>query len=391
MTRLSLALLIVVAPLRGEDHHVTDDASFLRAVAAAKPGDKVLLAPGEYRRDAHLKRIHGEAGKPIVIAAADPAKPPTLMGKNVGLHLSGVSHLELRDLVISGASGNGLNIDDGGDADKPSHHVTLRNLKVRDIGPRGNADGIKLSGIDDFTVADCTVERWGSGGSGIDMVGCHRGVVSGCTFRQGGANAVQAKGGSKDVTIRKCRFEEAGMRAVNIGGSTGSTLFRPRLKDMPADGKSEAKDITVEGCTFVGGGAAVAFVGVDGATVRHNSIHRPGRYAILILQENRETGFVPSRGGVFEKNIVVFRSGSWVSGGVNVGGNTSPESFKFAGNLWFCEDRPDRSAPKLPTAETDGVVGKDPKFVDAAKGDYTVTADSPAKDVGAHAVPTKGK
>jgi hypothetical protein len=131
----------------------------------------------------------------------------------------------------------------------------------------------------------------------------------------------------------------------------------------------------------------VAFVGVDGAVVRYNTFYRPGRYAIRILQEKTDAGFVPSRHGVFERNVVVFRSDEWVTGGVNVGPNTAPQTFKFAGNLWYCEDRPGRSEPKLPTAETDGVVGKDPGFVDPAKGNFGVGADSPARDRGAHALP----
>ena len=43
------------------------------------------------------------------------------------------------------------------------------------------------------------------------------------------------------------------MAGVNIGGSTGRAYFRPRPEGF------EAKDITVEDCTFVGSGAA--FVG----------------------------------------------------------------------------------------------------------------------------------
>ena len=57
------------------------------------------------------------------------------------------------------------------------------------------------------------------------------GLIVGCTFRhedRRGANGVQAKGGSRDITIRRCRFEHAGSRAINIGGSTGRAYFRPR-------------------------------------------------------------------------------------------------------------------------------------------------------------------
>src|SRR5262249_21725774 len=137
-----------------------------RAVAAARPGDRILLAPGTYGNDFYFPGVRGSAGEPIVVAAADPDDPPRFAGKKAPLHFSGASHLELRDLVITGSSGNGLNID-GGDPGSPSHHITLRGLRVRDVGPRGNIDGIKLSGVDDFLVEGCAVERWGSGGSAI--------------------------------------------------------------------------------------------------------------------------------------------------------------------------------------------------------------------------------
>src|SRR5262249_48860464 len=100
-------------------------------------------------------------------------------------------------------------------------------------------------------------------------------------------------------------------------------------------------------------------------------------------------GFVPCRKGVFENNVVVFRSAEWVGGGVNVGPNTEPKSFTFAGNLWYCEDRPDRSEPRLPTPEKGGVVGRDPRFNDPAKGDFKVDAEGPARGRGAHALPAR--
>ena len=78
--------------------------------------------------------------------------------------------MELQDLVFEKISGNGLNIDDGGTTGG-AHHVVLRGLRVQDIGSRGNEDAIKLSGIDDFEVVNCTVERWGSGGSAIETDG----------------------------------------------------------------------------------------------------------------------------------------------------------------------------------------------------------------------------
>lgn len=396
MTRIHLVLLIlplVANPLQGADiYRVNDSTGFNRAVASAKPGDQILLAPGEYSNNFFFRGVHGATDRPIIIAAANPNRLPRLVGKSNPLHFSGASYLELRDLVITGSRENGLNIDDDNDPDKPAHHITLRNIIIKDIGPKGNVDGIKLSGVSDFLITDCTVERWGSSGSAIDMVGCHRGMIVGDIFRKGGENAVQTKGGSTDITIRKCRFEDAGDRAVNIGGITADEAFRPRLKTFPPNGRYEAKDIRVEGNTFIRGEAAVAFVGVDGAVVRYNTIYQSEKYAIRILQERpTSAGFLPCRNGVFENNLVVFRSDKWADGGINIGPDTTPKTFQFSGNLWYCEDQPGRSEPRLPSAETNGVIGKNPLFIDPAKGDFGVGPDSPARGRGAHALPDAGR
>jgi hypothetical protein len=358
---------------------VTDSLQLRRELGRAAAGTTIRIAPGMYRGGVSFRGLRGEPGRPIVLAAVDPARPPVFEGEAFGMHLSDPAHVELHDLVVTGAKGNGLNLDDGGTSDSPAHHVLMRSLVIRDIGPTGNRDGIKLSIVDDFRVEGCTVERWGSGGSAIDMVGCHRGEIVGSTFRHGdavGDNGVQAKGGSRDVVIRRCRFEHAGQRAVNLGGSTGLAYFRPRPEGY------EAKDITVEDCTFDGSMAPVAFVGVDGAIVRHNTIYRPRRWGFRILQETREPGFVACHNGQFTDNLVVYRSDE-MAAPVNVGDATDPQSFTVARNAWYCLDAPTRSRPTLPVPETDGVYGIDPGLRDAEAGDLRQRADSPVRSAGA--------
>lgn len=377
-TRLvtSFALILAVAPLA--DAAVTTVATrdeLIAALDAAKPGDEIRLAPGIYHGGLSHAGLHGTAAQPIILAAADSANPPVIDGGQTGLHLSSPEHVELRGLHFIRATGNGLNIDDSSRPDAPARHIVLRNITVRDVGPHGNCDGIKLSGVEDFQLVDCRVERWGDGGSAVDMVGCHRGIVERSRFLGPGgeqANAVQTKGGSSDVVIRRCRIENPGGRGVNIGGSTGLQFFRP------ADAPFEARNIAVEDCEFLGGAAAVAFVGVDGATVQHNTIYGPAHWAIRILQENTAERFARCRSGKFLNNVVAFRAAD-VRDVVNIGGNTEPQSFEFAGNQWHCLDRPAETARRvrLPVAEANPALGPAPHFADAEKGDLTIRNSKP--------------
>jgi hypothetical protein len=364
-----LACFVLVAPAVARADEVVRVSSrdeLAQALRRAAAGTTILIAPGTYEGGLDGDGLRGTEERPIVIAGADPNQRPVIEGGGGGMHLSSPEYVELRDLVFAGARGNGLNIDDSGSIKTPAHHVVLKNLLVRDVGPTGNRDGIKLSGVDDFRVEGCRVERWGSGGSAIDMVGCHKGVIENCTFTEGadGANGVQAKGGSREIVIHRCRFESAGGRGVNVGGSTGLAYFRPRPEGF------EAKDITVEDCEFLGGQSAIAFVGVDGALVQHNTIYRPKRWAVRILQETTEPEFVPSRNGRFQNNIIVFRADECREV-INIGPHTAPETFQFAHNVWHCQDRPadTKRLVRLPAAETAGVYSTPPEFQNAKEGD----------------------
>jgi hypothetical protein len=376
---------------------VRTDAELRVALQAARPGDRIEIAPGDYTGGLHLPRLRGESGRPIVLTAADPQRPPRFRGGASGLHFVDPAFLEISHLQVTGATGNGISLDDGGTYSPAPRGIVLRSLRVSAIGPRGNSDALKLSGIDGFRIEDCTLEHWGSGsGSGIDLVGCHDGLITHCTLRHTadlrttGGSGIQAKGGSRGIIIRKNRFEHAGQRAVNLGGSTGADFFRPPLAVWPADvPRAEAADLTVEGNTFLGSLAPVCFVGIDGAQVRFNTFHHPGKWLIRILQETRDPAFVPARGGHFTDNLIVFTARQWSEGGVNVGSGTAPETFHFARNHWHCSDDPSRSRPRLPTPEAEGTYGGEPHFLDAPAGDLRQKPSSPARSRGADALSGK--
>ncbi|MFO0846998.1 MAG: fibronectin type III domain-containing protein [Gemmataceae bacterium] len=363
---------------------VATTAEFRAAVTSATPGTRIAVQPGVYSGGNYFANVQGAAGRPVVIAAADPANPPVFRGGTDGFHFVDAAYLTLQNLIVEQATDNGINIDDGDTYATPAHDITLSGLTVRDIGTGGNNDGIKLSGVNAFRIENTSVQRWGAGGgSAVDMVGCHDGVITGSSFvhtaGMTNGNGVQAKGGSTNILVTGNRFENAGARAVQIGGLTGDPFFRPQ--PLPT---YEAKGITVEHNVIVGGEAGVAFVNSDTSVVRFNTFHRQTRYVIRILQENWSAGFLPARNGVFTDNIVSFRSGE-LAAAVNVGAGTDPGSFTFARNWWWCSDNPAASRPSLPAAEVDGVYGVDPQFVNPDANDLHLRAGSPATNYGAYA------
>jgi len=364
-----------LAPQPSRTHVVDTTAELRSALRAATAGTVIALSPGRYAGGAYRNGLAGTADAGVVIRAADPANPPVLAGGYNGIQLSNASYVTFQDLIFEGAAQNGISIDDGSTFETPSHHITIARVTIRDL-PAGNRDGIKLSGVTDFVIDDVSIERWGDAGSAIDMVGCHRGVVRNSRFRHTPGirigNGIQVKGGSSGILISRNRFDHAAARAVQIGGVTSLPLFRPQ-----PHGRAEATDVTVEHNEFIGGEAAVAFVGSDGGLVRFNTIYLPTLWPIRILQEQRDPAFVRARNGVFTDNIVYWRGPH----AVNIGRETAPETFMFARNWWFREDAPDQSRPALPGAESAGVYGVDPQFL-APPGDLRTRA---ALRHGAHA------
>jgi len=382
MNACLLSLLLATASTTAGDRRVvrvSDDVALRQALTRVRAGETISVAPGRYRGGLSLRNRAGRADAPIVIQGSDSNRPPVFRGGALWIHLSDCSYVALRNVVAEGFPGNGLNVDDGGSFETPAHHVLLENVTVRDVGPRGNRDGMKLSGVDCFVIRKCRVEGWG--GSSIDMVGCHQGLIEDCTFvaKRGfqQATGLQMKGGSSEILVQGCFFDgrAGGGRAVNIGGSTGLRYFRPKVQDY------EATKITVAGNRFVGSHAAVAWATARGGRAHHNTIYQPQRWGLRILQEQPVGPFQACHGGVFENNLVVY--GRVVSV-VNIGPNTAPRTFVFRRNAWYRAG--DRRPPRLPAAEADGVHGLDPRLADPGTPTMRVTStDARFKDIGADA------
>lgn len=328
------------------------------ALQNAMPGDNLLLAPG-----VHAGGLFRAGLQNVTIRSSDPTDRAIIRGGINNLQLSDATNVTIEQLVFEDGTGNGINIDDGGSFETPSTNITLRDITVRNVGAGGNNDGIKLSGVTGFLIDGVRVLNWGAGGSAVDPVGSHNGLIQNSLFRHtaGGSSGVRPKGGSKNITIRANRFElpSGDGRAIQFGGSTGAQFFR----FIDGDSGYEADSMVAAGNVIVGGNSAANWVNIDGGVYHHNVIQRPSRWTMRILNENQGGPYVDTRNGVFRDNIAVFNDTvSEYSQAVNIGPETEASTFSFANNQWFNLADPTAagSTPSLPSAEPGGIYGQAP-------------------------------
>ncbi|NOZ40706.1 MAG: hypothetical protein GXP24_10845 [Planctomycetes bacterium] len=337
---------------------VSTTAELHSAFQTAGVGDNILLQPGTYAGGIFRENLTG-----VTVRSVDPANRAVISGGNTNIQLVDSQDVTIEDLIFEDGIFNGLNFDDGGSFATPTTNLTLRNIVVRRAGSTGNQDGIKLSGVVGFLIDRVEVDDWGDGGSAIDMVGSHNGLIQNSWLHTSSfgvsGSGIRPKGGSKNITIRANRIDLpiGDGRAIQAGGSTGSQFFR----FIDGDSGYEAKNITAEGNVVLGGSSAFSWVNIDGGEFRHNYIERPGTWTMRILNENSGLPIVDTKNGLFNDNIIRFRdSPSEYNRAVNIGPETEPSTFQFARNQWYNEVTPTSSTPNLPTPEVEGVYGVEP-------------------------------
>ena len=374
MKRLLVLLFFpgVLSTLTGTTLHVGAGypwANLQTAATASSPGDTILFHSGTYAGGQYVANLAGSSTGWITILVA-PGDSVTISGGGTAWQLSDPAYVAIEGFVFEHQTLNGVNIDDGGDYSTPAHHVRIRRCTFREINATGNNDLLKLSGLDEFEISDCTFEDGSPGGSGLDMVGCHSGTITNNSFARMGSNAIQAKGGTAELTIARNFFLHCGERTLNLGGSTGLAYFRP------TDAPYEASDLRVWSNVIVGSNAAIAYVGAINVDVINNTIVRPQVWVTRILQETVDPlRFIECGENSFRQNLIVQ---GMIRTETNVGPNTRPETFLYADNYWHNFQDSSWSGPILPVSDPGLVLGSDPQFVDSITHNYRLEPTSQA-------------
>ncbi|MDZ7584912.1 MAG: hypothetical protein U0938_08785 [Thiobacillus sp.] len=160
-----LGLLCLLTGMAAAADYRVDAQNYRDYLRRLQPGDRVLLAPGDYRQGLPLHNLSGQAGQPIVIEAADPAAPPRFIarpGANT-VSLVNVRHLVLRHLELDGRS---LPVD-AVKAEGHSRHadfITLEYLFIHDHAASQQNVGISTKcPAFGWVVSNNRIERVGTG------------------------------------------------------------------------------------------------------------------------------------------------------------------------------------------------------------------------------------
>lgn len=340
------------------------------ACAAARSGDSILMRGGTYAGGQYIANLKGTAAQWIYIGAS-AGETVVVSGGSEAWHLVDAEYVKIFGIVFKMQTANGVNADDGGSYETPSHHLIFEHCTWDSMAATGNNDQVKLSGVDSFEVRNCLFRNGSAGGSGVDMVGCHWGVFTDNRFENQGSNSIQAKGGSRFIRMERNLFKDGGERAINLGGSTGLQFFRPDTA------RFEAADLQVYANIFIGSYAPVAYVGCINVAVVNNTFYQPEHWVIRILQETVDSSrFVPCSNNSFRNNIVYL--GSSVATECNVGASTQPQTFRFSNNLWYNYQSAAWRPRNVPVTDSNSIVGSDPLFTDPSSEDFSISASSPA-------------
>lgn len=339
------------------------------AAIYASPGDTIFVKEGSYNGGMHIVNLKGNADNYIYLLG-EKNKSAIINGGSNAIQFSDPEYIKIENLIFQGQTGNGVNIDDGGDYATPANNVIIKNCVFRDMNASGNNDLLKLSGLNNFSVDSCIFQNGATGGSGIDMVGCHNGDISRNRFKNMGSNAIQAKGGTQFIEIWANFFENCGQRTLNLGGSTGLAYFRP------IDAKFEAADLNVYSNIIIGSIAPIAYVGSIRVKVINNTLINPEKWAIRILQESvDESRFYNCGDNSFKNNLIYLGN---LSTETNTGPNTNPESFEFSNNFWYNYQNSNWDGPFIPVVDNNQTINLSPDFENYNLKDFRLKNGSPA-------------
>lgn len=350
IARAASATQILIAPGQKWDDQVRH----------ARPGDEIILMPGEHR-PGMLEDIVGTADRPLIIRGLNPEHPAIIKAKLYGIRLIRPRHIVFRDITIEGAEINGLQIDGAAKVVKSAHSppkskaatgtaaesepamgpVEFINVTVRQTGgDKKKRHAVALDHAHGVSFNQCHFEGWS--GSAIEIVGCDEIAVEKCTMIGGQGfkpmAGIRIRAGATNVTVTDSRFEDTGMAGIYAGGVSKLSEFPVGVLENATKATIfEARHVKIEKNIFVGGASAVTMTHSDRVQIQRNTIVNPSYYVFCLLLISDDPLIGATRRATISLNLITWERGAMekyflIDEGVEL------MSLKMDSNLWWSSE-----------------------------------------------------
>ncbi|MCI0364718.1 MAG: right-handed parallel beta-helix repeat-containing protein [Phycisphaerales bacterium] len=347
----AIAAALAISPRAAAVQHLVNESQNWEQLASkVRAGDEIILMPGRHRK-ASFESLMGTAQKPIIIRGADPRKPTDIVAERdrEAIRIKNCSHVVIRDVnivggticgvTITGAPVNPKAVDENGNPETMGSSITIRNVSISRVGPKGQRHGLIITGMSNVQIEDCRIEGWG--GSGMELISCRDATILRCQFtglidheqKNGG---IRVRAGSDRIQIEGCRFINSGERAISIGGVSELSAFQPPLAaNAPPGRATEAAHVRVEQCVIYGSESAIVFINADDSLARNNTIISPTRSVMALFNEHpNDPRFSPGLRNIFGLNISVWEPGT-LKFLAETGPGADTTKFVMEQNVWW--------------------------------------------------------
>ena len=377
---------------------VTSGQSIQSRLSSLQPGDTLFVRAGTYTESLSFS-TSGRPGSPIVLMAW-PGERPIIKSSGDRLLTLNKDYLVVDGFILDHGNKSSDAIRIRGDA----RGCIIRNNEIRN----GRRDAIEVNSGSDHLIENNVIHDffWQRGKDAHGIVtdpGVLRLTIQNNTIYDVGGDCVQlyASGSdpissySKDITIRGNIFYTTrsadSENALDFKGVDGALVADNEMygfNNKAVVVQKGCRNIVVERNIIRDSDRGIEFRGENGKgqeniTVRHNVIYNIANYFAVKFDWVDNVTFVNNTiANVTTRPFFVEEEG--LTNGVirnNLFYNTEAPRIKgtfkavFSHNGWFKTDAG-------PLAGANDVTGNDPGFGNAAAGDFTLTASSPARDAG---------
>ncbi len=337
------------------------------AASRVVAGQTVLVSSGTYNEGVTVSSS-GTAAAPITFATAPGANVVVTGGGSAssnGFYLSGRSYVTIQGFTVSGTGSDGI-------VAKNSNHIAFLSNHVLNAGQPAQgklAKGIRLDGATDSIVANNTVDH--NTDYGIYL-------TNGSTRNQVTGNRVS----------QNARVIERAAAGIRLYSSPGNTVSRNISHDNEDSGieffTGSNNNLVIDNLTYNNGDHGIDDYGVTGQRIIGNTVYNNVTAGINV--EGSSTGATIANNVSVDNGISSPRTHSDIR---VESGSTSGTTMDYdlvylrAADtilIWNSVNYSSLAALKAATGQEAHGLQSDPRFADAAGGDFHITAGSPAID-----------